>query len=280
MEAMNDSIWHSGVHYFQQSGEKVCRNVTIKPVFDKEPHSWQGVRMRDIILFSAFAEKRSFADGPSVRIIATGLQEEFYHIGGLYCQMWQENDDYPVVVPLNFPNLKAALYDCLYRAGHVHRYVTISDVDEVLVPRAASTWPELMKKIASPRYGAYLFQHVYFRRNNTGEQPYLITQQSKWRTDKPQPPGKIRCKAMYNSDHAIAVDVHIPYELVYESVEHMLSAEKGLLHHYRQSPSESFAKHPNRYRFIEDDYMLLYKDNLTRRYTEALTLIRSAAKDF
>ncbi len=389
--------------------QKICLNITAKPFFTKETQTWQDVGMRDAKLFSAFAERRSSADGPSVRVIANGLQEEFNHIGDLYCQMWYENGGYPAVVrakyvriypsydhhdewvahfvlcpmagsfnhnyvqdfpfavsvtptpcskasnalmvlniharkntnthalclpPLynyfrnwtmlvemfelhklmgaqgiyiytqtvskdtasvlryyatervttitwNFPNLKAfqfsqraALNDCLYRAGHLHRYVTVSDVDEVLVPRAASTWPELMRKIASPRYGAYLFQHVYFRRNNTGERPYLITHQSKWRTDKPQPPGKIRCKAMYDSENAISIDIHFPYELVYPAREYLLPAKIGLLHHYRATPTESFAKDPQRYQYVEDDYMLLYQENLTMRYINALSRIR------
>ncbi len=380
-----------------------CRNLTSNPILTQETQTWQPVRMRDIMVFSAFMERRLSADGLSVRIVGSGLQEEFNFIGHLYCQLWYEDMELPtfvnakyvriypsilhadmwvahfIICPLGglpatngansipyavsvavepcmsagnvlmilhrdtvekknthalclpplygnfqnwtvliemfelhrllgvaeiviysqsmgkkskevlqeydgngvtvvewkFPMLKssvncqrAALNDCLYRAGHVHRYVTITDLDEVLVPRVSSTWPDLMKKIASPRYGAYLFQHVYFRRNNTGEQPYLITQQSTWRTDKPDPPGKIRCKSMYDSDKAISLDLHFPYEMVQGAHEYILDPHEGLLHHYRISPMETFRKHPERYHFIEDRHMHRYKERLTQAYEE------------
>ncbi len=389
-----------------------CCNLTSKPVLWEEPQKWQTVHMREIMVFSAFIERRSSADGPSVRIIGSGLQEQFHFIGQLYCQLWyvdkitpyvvnakyiriypsiSQRDDWVahfIICPLNhvngvmeesgtkslpyavsvavepcimagnvlmvlhrnpaekrethalclpplygmfknwtalvetfelhklldvtkiiiysqsmskmskevlqayydkgvtvvewnFPTVntnvycqRAALNDCLYRAGHVHKYVTITDLDEVLVPRAAVTWPELMKKIASPLYGAYLFQHVYFRRNNTGEKPYLITQQSTWRNDKPHPPGKIRCKSMYESEKAISLDLHFPYEMIKGAQEYILDPDEGLLHHYRISPLTSFRKNPERFTYIEDVYMHRYKKRLTEAYKHRLERLK------
>ncbi len=404
LSSMQEEVWNESMNDIS-----TCCNLTSKPISLEEPQKWQAVYMRDIIVFSAFIERRSSADGLSVRIIGSGLQEQFHIIGQLYCQLWYVDKKSPyfveakytriypntfhrdswsshfIICPLsgvmietgvkslpyavsvaaepcimagnvlmvlnrklteklnthalclpplhgqfqnwtalvetfelhkllgvaeiiiysqsmskmsmevlqayngkgvtviewNFPTIntnvycqRAALNDCLYRAGHVHKYVTITDLDEVLVPRAARTWPELMEKIASPRYGAYLFQHVYFRRNNTGEEPYLITQQSTWRTDKPQPPGKIRCKSMYDSEKAISLDLHFPYEMIKDAEEYILDSHEGLLHHYRPSPMESFRKNPERYTYIEDVYMHRYKVRLTEAYKQRVESLK------
>ena len=67
---------------------------------------------------------------------------------------------------------RAALNDCLYRLGHTHHYVTITDLDEIIVPRVASTWPGLMAHVQQPEIGVYTIQHLYYRRNHT-EPGYL-----------------------------------------------------------------------------------------------------------
>ncbi len=404
LSSMQEELWNESVN-----DTSTCCNLTSKPVLWEEPQKWQTVYMRDIMVFSAFIERRSSADGLSVRIIGSGLQEQFHIIGQLYCQLWYMDKKSPyfveakyigiypntfhrdawsshfilcplsgvmketgvkslpyavsvavepcimagnvlmvlhwnpvqklntyalclpplygnfqnwtalvetfelhkllgvaeiiiysqsmskmskevlqayngkgvTVVDWNFPKIKtsvycqrAALNACLYHAGHVHKYITITDLDEVLVPRAAVTWPELMKKIASPLFGAYLFQHIYFRRNNTGEKPYLITQQSTWRNDKPHPPGKIRCKSMYDSDKAISLDLHFPYEMIKGVQEYILDPDEGLLHHYRILPLTTFRKNPERFTFIEDLYMHRYKKRLTKAYKDRLESLK------
>ena len=161
---------------------------------------------------------------------------------------------------------RAALNDCLYRMGYYHRYVTITDLDEMLVPRVTETWQELMKLIAKPDIGVYMFQHVYFRRNTSTEDPYLITESSFWRTDEVTPPGKIRCKSMYRADNAISIDLHFPYLLMPDAVEYLMPPETALLHHYREDPMESFYKHPERYHYIEDRHMEKYKTRLVQAF--------------
>ena len=169
---------------------------------------------------------------------------------------------------------RGAINDCVYRMSLRHQYVTVTDLDEVLVPRVTSTWPELMKTIATPERGIYMFQHAYFRRNNTGEMPYLITQQSRWRTDRVVPAGKIRCKSMYNTDRAVSVDLHYHYILIPGTQEHMLPPDVAMLHHYRSTPMESFRKEPKKFTFIEDDYMSVYGDELKKRVTNVISRMK------
>ena len=180
-----------------------------------------------------------------------------------------------VVMWKSFPSIKSnvwcqrgALNDCLYRMGHKYEYVSITDLDEVLTPRMVPTWPQLMKHIAKPEYGAYLFQHYYHRRNLTEQAKYelpLISQTSFWRTDVVTPPGKIRCKSMYRAEQAVSIDLHFPYLLVEGAKEYILDPEEGALHHYRAYPMESFMKHPQNYRYVEDRHMEMYKEELTKR---------------
>ena len=60
------------------------------------------------MVFSAFYESRLEADGPAIRIIAIGFQEAYNNIGALYCQLWYEDRNIPLVTP--------ALYDIIYRS--------------------------------------------------------------------------------------------------------------------------------------------------------------------
>ncbi|KAI0218077.1 hypothetical protein LSAT2_030187 [Lamellibrachia satsuma] len=388
---------------------RVCRGLE-KPFFEREPQTWQTVEERKVIVFSAYYERRPEADGPAIRIIASGWQAAYNTIGDLYCQLWYDDRDYSVVVgpaiynviypstlfheawsshfiicklprgidavpsavsispvrclaqPGNelmvlnrkpvqktdthalcisalynrwgdwemiiemfevhkllgaseitiynysvapetdrtlrsyttdkndivnvvrwpFPGhlqsnvhcQRGALNDCIYRMGHRHRYVTITDLDEILVPRSVNTWPKLMQRIGRPDIGVYLFQHSYFRRNTSKEDPYLITQSSFWTTDEVTPPAKIRCKSMYQADKAIAIDLHFPYKLVAGAAEHMMPPAEGMLHHYRPYPMESFAKHPERYRYIEDRYMERYSGALVKAFKRRRELVR------
>ncbi|KAK2145434.1 hypothetical protein LSH36_682g01075 [Paralvinella palmiformis] len=377
---------------------------------DKESQTWQEVPERDIIAFSAFIERRTLADGPSVRIVAAGLQEDYNRIGDVHCLLWYETDigtecvteraDYvriypstlhpdmwvshfiicplkrrdidemtpyavsvvprPCDVPRNllkianrraikktnshalclppiynhfsdwrmlvemielhrilgiselviynqsmstevshvldmyavdpsfsvnivqwhFPGNKlknnvncqrGAINDCVYRMSARHRYVTVTDLDEVVVPRNANTWPEMMRALATTGSGVYMFQHAYFRRNNTGQTPCLITQQSLWRTDKVVPEGKVRCKSMYDTDSLLSLDLHYHYALVPGAVEYLVPPDVGMLHHYRSTPMSSFRENPEKYTYIEDTYMHRYYDDLVQRFNNIVT---------
>jgi len=118
------------------------------------------------------------------------------------------------VIPWHFPsnritdhfNQHEAMNDCIYRAALRHRYVVVSDLDEVLVHRKPGGWPKFIADEGRDSgVGAFLFQHAYFRCNYTSpasgrreRSPYLVTLQSLWRTDVVKPPGKICCK-VYDS---------------------------------------------------------------------------------
>jgi hypothetical protein len=380
-----------------------CPPSLKKPEIEEEPQHWQEVNDRPVMVFAAYEDLRPLAGGPAIRIIASGLQEQFQKIESLYCQLWftdsdvavavgpdeyiriypstlhpdmfvshfvlcplpkyspstpfavsvspepceesprnllkvltgrtsssdgnsfalcisplynsfsdwlmviewfelhkllgadeitiynlsaspkinrvldyyAHNPEFPVnVVRWDFPtNVKsnvwcqrAAVNDCLYRMGQRHSHVAITDLDEILVPRIHSTWKDLIEAIDKPHRGAFLFQHAYFRRNRTSdEEPYLITQQSRWRTDEVTPPGKIRCKSMYRASKVLKIDLHFPYQMVVGAEEYILPPDTGFLHHYRKQPMETFQKYPERFRFIEDSFMQRFGPQLKEK---------------
>ena len=157
----------------------------------------------------------------------------------------------------------------------------MTDLDEVLVPHMVHSWPELLSKISKDEYGAYLFQHAYFRRNYTlqeKEKQELISQSSFWRTDVVIPAGKIRSKAMYVADLAISLDLHSPYELTPGAKEYIVDPSEGMLYHYRSYPMESFAKYPKRYNYIEHRYMEWMKQKLMEAYQKKVLQIKGDPK--
>jgi hypothetical protein len=161
---------------------------------------------------------------------------------------------------------RAALNDCLYRLGHKYKFVAIQDLDEIIVPRKGLTWPELFYNygVYNPKVAVYMFQHFYFRRNETEVKPYFITQNSFWRTETVYPAGKIRCKSMYNAKKTISVDLHYHYQIVPDSIEYLVEPNEAVLHHYRHEPMEVFNK--KNFSFVEDKMMEIYKKNLSRAY--------------
>ncbi len=382
-----------------------------KPKFETEPHIWQKVNGREVIVYSAFHEERHHEGGEGVRIIAAGYQEQFNDVGEMQCTFWYEdkqdaisvpalyeriypslahpdmycshfikcklpmnpdrfgegkvipyavsvtekpcakpknelmvlNRDYvppekkkdfavclqPLynkfneynylvemfemhqllgadsitvydfnvsptsrnvlkqyvedksdkvdvqVIPWPFPmhvksNVmcqRGALNDCFYRMRQHYKFIAVHDLDEVLVPRMVQTWPELMKKIEKPLVGIYMFQHSYFRRNQTLQKETnekLVSQSSFWTTDVVTPPAKIRCKSMYHWQFGVSLDLHHHYFISHHSKEYLVDPKEGMLHHYRSYPMESFQKYPERYTFVEDRYMTWIGDKLRK----------------
>ena len=186
------------------------------------------------------------------------------------------------VVKWPYPEIKSnvfcqrgALNDCLYRNMYRARYVSIVDLDEIQIPRQTLYWKDFFAPHKSfPERGAFMFQHVYFRRNwDTTEDPALISQSSFFRTDEVTPAGRIRAKSIYEATKTKKIDLHFPYEMVEGYEEYLVPPEEGLLHHYRSYPMESFVKHPENYNFIEDRYLEQYKDKLVKAYKERIRSI-------
>ena len=128
------------------------------------------------------------------------------------------------------------------------------------------------------RRGAFLFQHVYHKRNNSHDiqSPNLISQNSAWRTTEATPAGKIRCKSIYRTDRALKIDLHFPYQLYHGYKEYIVDESDALLHHYRADPMETFRKHPEKFTYIWDDYMKMYGDELKQNYEKIINQLEKS----
>ena len=236
----------------QKSGHALC----IQPLYNN---------FRNWTMIIEMFELHKLLGAKEITIYTHSISEDTRKILDSYVQ--ESTDDFRVnAMPWLWPRellsnvmcQRGTLNDCYYRMRNKYKFISVTDLDEVLVPRMVHTWPELLEKIKNDEYGVYLFQHTYFRRNYTlqkEEHQDLISQSSFWRTDKVVPAGKIRSKAMYDADLAISLDLHSPYEMTSGAKEYIVEPSEGMLHHYRSYPMESFAKYPERYHYVEDKYM-------------------------
>ena len=172
---------------------------------------------------------------------------------------------------------RAAINECFYRSMNNFNFVTISDIDEIIMPRAAKSLPELMNIIDKPNRGAFSFQHFHFKEKNKGDQikmnPHLISQTAVHRTDKSYPAGKIRCKTIYKSSKAIKLDIHYAYELVSSAESYLVDPREGMLHHYRKTPMSTM-RDESKFNYIRDIYAQNWKKNLLDRVTKVLGVIK------
>jgi hypothetical protein len=159
----------------------------------------------------------------------------------------------------------AVINDCLYRAGLDHEYVTVSDYNEVVLPRidgTPATLPEFLTTMKSRNTAAYIFQHVMF--DMTRVQPLteqdiakvlhvhgdhnveindisltdfqLLTLTRPWHMKTPAPSGKTRSNTVYKVVGTVSADFLAPRELVPGFTERILPAFEGVLCRYELHP--------------------------------------------
>ena len=68
-----------------------CENRAEKPVFEREPQTWQEVTGRRVLVYSAYLDRREEIGGPLVRVIASGWQAAYNDVGDVYCNLWYED---------------------------------------------------------------------------------------------------------------------------------------------------------------------------------------------
>ena len=66
--------------------------------------------------------------------------------------------------------------------------------------------------------------------------------------------------------------------LVDNATELIVDPTFGMLHHYRESAMESFVKQPEKYTFVQDNFMLKYHDKLMEAVTQRIKIIESYSK--
>ncbi|XP_066435845.1 glycosyltransferase family 92 protein F13G3.3-like [Eleutherodactylus coqui] len=80
---------------------------------------------------------------------------------------WHQSMDY--TSQIGYYGQLMTLNDCLYRNMYKSRYVTLNDIDEIILPRLHKTWDELMEALEKkyPGSSAYLIDNHYYPMNIT-----------------------------------------------------------------------------------------------------------------
>jgi len=150
----------------------------------------------------------------------------------------------------------ASLNDCLYRSMFRSRFIVFSDLDEIVVPRSATSWLSMLSNITADWQraftsnvkkmfpGAYLIQNVFFYTDWPNDEDSsederdlsLVTLLKTMRQEKPHT-WYVRSKYIVWSRMTSMISVHSVLDFIDDSrVMHVMVSEKhALLHHYRHS---------------------------------------------
>jgi hypothetical protein len=166
---------------------------------------------------------------------------------------------------------REALNDCLYRNMGRTRFLALVDLDEIITPRKTLVWDAMMSRIYKPERGAYLFQHAYFlSKQPKSSKPRLLTQAVFSRPNEVYPPGKIRCKSIYEMEKTVQVNIHFPYALLPGFKEYIVPSEEAILHHYRNEVMQIFYDGTKTFTYIEDTYMINYSNRIRKAFAHRL----------
>jgi len=158
----------------------------------------------------------------------------------------------------------AALNDCLYRSMFRSRYVVLTDMDEIVVPRRHGTWIEMMESEGKARrsdwqsgVASFHFRNVFFRTDYGVDDLYVgnatvrgLQLRSLLFTIREQTtfPHGWRSKHIVNPEAVVLVGVHhIENNMDYNRFSVFdVGEEVGLLYHYRSWAGEETSRQPSK----------------------------------
>ncbi|KAM4019464.1 glycosyltransferase family 92 protein F13G3.3-like [Anomaloglossus baeobatrachus] len=167
-----------------------------------------------------------------------------------------------------------ALNDCVYRNMYRSRYVTLNDMDEIILPRIHKTWDEMMVDLEKkyPNTAVYLIKNYYYPSNITD--PHFqrafpnnvpgtnILQLIHYEKEKPNVfNGK---KMMVNPREVVQVSVHSALRAYKETV--FVPDDIVSLHHGRTS----LQKNATQVSLIRDTTIWKYNSSLVTNVNEVL----------
>ncbi|CAJ0951723.1 unnamed protein product [Ranitomeya imitator] len=81
--------------------------------------------------------------------------------------VWHQNMNREIQI--GYYGQLSSLNDCMYRNMYKSRYVTLNDMDEIILPRHHKTWDEMMKDVENvyPNTAVYLIKHYHYPNNIT-----------------------------------------------------------------------------------------------------------------
>lgn len=178
-----------------------------------------------------------------------------------------------------------SINECAYRNLHRVKYLVYTDLDEFIVPKKSLRWENMMEKIENFKYGAYLFRHAYFVKNNNTivktieheteftcnesyhvKFPKFLTHVT--RSQKIYPP-KEKSKYILKPLFTSMVGVHEIFKYAEDHIKtYFVRPDRALLHHFRQfrgglhPVSSSVLEDLRHHQYTSDERALVYEEKI------------------
>ena len=187
----------------------------------------------------------------------------------------------------------AALNDCLYRNMFSSRYLVLTDLDEIVVPRRHGTWIEMMESEGKAFrsdwqsvVASFNIRNVFFRTDYGMDDLYVgndsvhgLQLRSLLFTTREEMtfPHGIRSKHIVNPEAVLFVGVHQIARMLDNNRFFVLNVNEGaaLLHHYRSWADAETDRQPSK----TDRYMHLFNQTILMRVAGVHRLVASRFKD-
>lgn len=176
--------------------------------------------------------------------------------------------------------------DCLYKNMYMYDFITLLDIDEVIMPIDDMTWHDLMKrvqpkalKIKNETYPSYNVRNVYFLDHHQHEHgwykdipKYLHMLQHVYRAQNYTKPNQY-VKCFHNPERVLTLHNHFPLACLGGACQsYPVSTEDAQLQHYRADCVKTLKKSCDDYKehSIKDTTIWRYKDELINRSVKTL----------
>ncbi|XP_047740917.1 uncharacterized protein LOC125179322 [Hyalella azteca] len=215
----------------------------------------------------------------------------------------------PITLPAYQPNIKRLLHiyfkmkvlnqwqnelipynDCLYKNMHMYKYITLLDIDEVIMPKGDNIlWKDLIDNISKKvpkgknlELASYIFRNVHYFSNPCNDEisnsqfidipPYMYMFQHIYRARNYSLPG-YAIKSFHNTDRVLTLHNHFPLACIGGACSfYNVVTEDAQLQHYRPPSQEKSQKWCDNYTnfTVLDDAIWRHKDPIIPRVNEAL----------
>ncbi|XP_063541610.1 uncharacterized protein LOC134750379 [Cydia strobilella] len=164
--------------------------------------------------------------------------------------------------------------DCLYRHMYQYRWITLLDVDEVIVPMEDPDWSSLLKR--QPPGITYYAQNVYYLDELAGREPgaprYMYMLQHVHRTRNFTNPGS-NVKAFHETGRVLALHNHYPLACIGGACSsYSMSTAQVRLHHYRANCARRLSEE-KRLSPVRDAALWRWAGRLVPRVARALAAL-------
>ncbi|XP_029467858.1 uncharacterized protein LOC115096830 isoform X2 [Rhinatrema bivittatum] len=180
---------------------------------------------------------------------------------------------------LHYYGQTATLNDCIYRNMYRSKYITLNDIDEVIIPVAYENWHDMMDSFRKQNSEASVFtfeNHIFptdvifanqsFAPKGWDSVPGVNILQYNYR-ERRQPDVFDPAKLIINPRDLVKISVHSPLE--FSGAQYWVPSNVAMLCHFRKSILPKLEKE----HLIEDRLLWKHKLSLTERVDKALDKI-------